>query len=196
MSSLAFVQSPFALRRLSHQPCLSSRQTQTKSWSRPPPRAEMVHVSVPLKIEAPPDHCYQLFSDLSEMSSWSSTLRSVKRDEQDPMLSTWRFSWNGINLSWRARDADPIPGEHNVVRWSSISGLLHTGCVQFEPSDSATNVVFTVDYDIAALLAVVLQSAIVSSFVESAIRSDLNRFRAFALRKYRAQRIRSPPSSV
>lgn len=155
----------------------------------------MVHVSVPMKIEAPPQHCYDLFSDLSEMSNWSSTLRSVSRDADDSTLSTWNFSWNGINLSWRAKDADPMSGEERVIRWSSISGLLHTGCVSFEDLDSDTQVVFTVDYDIGALLAIVMQSSIVSSFVENALRADLRRFRGFALRKYRSERIHISSSS-
>lgn len=164
------------------------------------PRAEMVQVSVPMKIEAPPDHCYALFSDLSLMPEWSRTLQSVERDSEDASYSTWRFSWTGISLSWRARDIDPRSGEQYVVRWQSISGLPHVGCVAFMPDTDGgdgkeeakmTKVVFSVDYDIAALIAVVMQSSFVSSFVENAIKSDLESFRSFALRKFRARRLQS-----
>lgn len=156
--------------------------------------SEMVRVSVPIIIEAPVQHCYDLFSDLSTMSDWSTTLRSVIRDADDEALSTWKFQWSGITLSWRARDlpAEPEDGDH-VVRWCSISGLTHTGLVTFDPIDSdqlqKTKLTMTINYDIAALVAVIMQSGFVSSFVESAIKSDLSRFRAYALRMLRKKRM-------
>lgn len=155
------------------------------------PRAEMVHVSVPITVEAPSAHCHALFSDLSQMPAWSSTLDSVSRSSTDPTLSTWAFSWRGIRLSWKARDADKIPSERHVIRWNAISGLPHSGLVTFIPTDDtdvATVVTLSVDYDIAALLAIIARSAIVAAFVESAIRTDLQRFRAYALRAHRAKR--------
>lgn len=126
------------------------------------------------------------------MPAWSSTLESVSRDPVDPVYSDWRFAWNGIRLSWRSRDADPDPaylGSTPPVRWSSISGLSHEGCVVFEPIGGGTRLTMTVDYDIASLLAVVMESALVSDFVESAIETDLRRFRAYALRVVRKERM-------
>lgn len=156
--------------------------------------SEMVRVRVPITVEAPVNHCYDLFSDLSTMSDWSSTLRSVKRDPADETISTWKFQWSGITLSWKARDLPPTSedGDH-VVRWCSISGLTHTGCVTFDPIGSEqfenTKIVMTIDYDIAALVAVVMQSGFVSSFVEGAIKADLSRFRSYALRMLRKKHI-------
>lgn len=178
--------------------CSSSKRS-PRSRARQTPRAEMVHVSVPMKIEAPPDHCYDLFSDLSLMPEWSTTLQSVERDPEDPGYSTWKFSWSGISLSWRARDIDSDMNNELAIRWQSVSGLPHTGCVSFTPESDTTNakdststeVVFSVDYDIAALVAVVMQSSFVSSFVENALRSDLQNFRSFALRQLRAKRMKS-----
>lgn len=142
------------------------------------------------------------------MPAWSSTLESVTRDSEDPTFSEWVFSWNGIRLSWRARDEDdedeedddeddPPPGEelaadynNRAIRWRSVSGLNHIGAVQFFPEDKGdTNMVMTVDYDIASLLAVVMESGLVTTFVESAIQSDMQRFRAYTLRSLRKERI-------
>lgn len=159
-----------------------------------PVRAEMVRVSVPIVVEAPVDHCYELFSDLSTMADWSSTLRSVERDADDETKSTWKFQWSGITLSWKAQDIpESAEDENRAVRWRSISGLVHTGCVTFIPIVSEqfekTQITMTIDYDIAALVAIVMQSGFVSSFVESAIKSDLSRFRAYALRMLRKKRM-------
>lgn len=161
-------------------------------------RAEMVRVSVPLKVEAPRKHCFDLFSDLSKMSEWSSTLQAVSRDPEDPIYSDWDFSWNGIRLSWRARDGDLLETEQNdsAIRWRSVSGLNHTGAVEFtDISEKTTRMVMTVDYDVASLLAVVMQSSMVSNFVEGAIESDLQRFRTYALRTYRRKKIGSRSSA-
>lgn len=163
------------------------------------PRAEMVNASVAFKVEAPPEHCYELFSDLGLMPKWSTTLQSVERDRDDSTLSTWKFSWNGISLSWRAQDVDAEPGddaEPYVVRWKSISGLRHFGRVAFVPvtdqskSDTTqyTCINFSVDYDVASLVAIVMQSSMFKSFVERAVTYDLQRFRSYALRMYRSRR--------
>ena len=166
------------------------------------PSAKMVRVSVPVSVEAPPDFCHLVFSDLSRMPAWSSTLESVTRDAEDPAFSEWVFSWNGIRLSWRARDDEEeedalppgedalVPPDELTIRWRSVSGLNHVGAVEFVPvEEEKTTVVMTVDYDIASLLAAVMQSGFVSTFVESAIESDLQRFRKYTLRSLRKERI-------
>lgn len=158
----------------------------------------MVRVSVPLKIEAPNQYCYSLFSDLSKMPEWSSTLEAVERDAQDPLFSDWKFSWNGIRLKWRARDVHADQHTHQdtpQVSWKSVSGLVHTGVVQFQPleHDKSTNMIMTVHYDIDSLLAIIMQSSVVSSFVQSAIENDLSKFRSYALRKYRRAKLSATP---
>lgn len=156
----------------------------------------MVNVNVGLRVEAPAAHCHALFSDLSLMSEWSSTLRAVTRDVEDARLSTWDFAWNGISLTWRAEDLEPEDGDgEHVIRWRSISGLNHVGCVTFNESvaddDTASpisDISFSVDYDVASLVAVFMQSAVFSPFVRRAVEFDLQRFRSFALRRYRRAR--------
>jgi len=131
------------------------------------------------------------------MPEWSSTLEEVARDESDPSFSEWKFAWNGVSLSWRARDVEPDGSDEpgTAIRWRSVSGLTHIGAVEFEELEPAkTKMVMTVDYDIASLLAVIMQSALVSDFVEGAIESDLQRFRHFALRMHRKQRIEARKS--
>lgn len=163
------------------------------------PYAEMVNASVDFKVEAPPEHCYELFSDLGLMPNWSTTLQSVERDRDDPTLSTWKFSWNGISLSWRAQDVNAEPGDlaqPYVVQWKSISGLRHFGRVAFVPvtdqnksnATQYTCINFSVDYDVASLVAIVMQSSMFKSFVERAVTYDLQRFRSYALRMYRSRR--------
>lgn len=140
------------------------------------------------------------------MPAWASTLESVTRDPDDPTFSEWVFSWNGIRLSWRARDEDTQdmpPGEEpapdrneHAIRWRSVSGLHHIGAVEFFPVEiSMTTMIMTVDYDIASLLAVIMESGMVSTFVESAIQSDLQKFRAYTLRSLRKERIAQRKSS-
>lgn len=152
----------------------------------------MVRVSVPLHVEAPREHCYSLFSDLAKMPDWSNTLKSVRRDPNDAAFSDWHMSWNGIRLSWRARDDDPIAGEPyaSAIRWRSVSGLTHVGVVLFEDvGNENTKVIISIEYDIASLLAIIAQTPLLSNFVEGAIQSELRRFRAYALRLYRQKRL-------
>ncbi|KAI0558118.1 Polyketide cyclase/dehydrase [Gracilaria domingensis] len=153
----------------------------------------MVRVSVPLKIEAPNRYCFELFADLSKMSEWSSTLEAVERDAEDPSFSEWKFAWNGVRLSWRAKDVENVQNQTSdipAIRWRSVTGLVHTGEVQFEDvQHKATNLVMTVDYDIESLLASIMRSSLVSNFVEGAIENDLTKFRSYALRKYRKARM-------
>lgn len=182
-------------RRPCHRWVKPVRTSQCRNRVSSIPRAEMVNVTVSVTIEAPVDHCYTLFSDLSLMSNWSSTLQSVRRDESDSTLSAWKFSWNAISLSWRAKDIPDDPNDQDpVVRWRAISGLPHTGSVTFTPSTNNpeyTILTMSIDYDIAALVAVVMQSGFVSSFVESAIKSDLSRFRGYALRMLRKKKVQA-----
>lgn len=164
------------------------------------PRAEMMHVSIPIQIQAPSKFCYTLFSDLSTMPKWSSTLQAVERDPNDPIFSDWKFSWNGIKLSWRAKDIlDPLESQQQnsipAVRWKSVSGLLHTGLVTFQTKEQfLTQMVMSVDYDVEGLLALFMQSSFVSNFVERAIQSDLCNFRSYALRMYRRAKISNTTS--
>lgn len=132
------------------------------------------------------------------MPEWSSTLEAVERDAQDPLFSDWKFSWNGIRLKWRAKDVLNDEQNHDdapEVCWKSVSGLVHTGVVQFHPleQDKSTTMILTVHYDIDNLLATIMQSSLVSNFVQSAIENDLSKFRSYALRKYRRAKISSNP---
>lgn len=99
----------------------------------PPPRRDndgnWVAVSVCITIEAPRPLVYALFSDLESMSEWSSTLAAVSRSDDEPELSEWSFRWQGISLSWRARDTAIV--ENELVAWESLSGLANRGAVTF-----------------------------------------------------------------
>lgn len=179
-----------------HQSFITPRRTRNRSAITP--CAKMVRVSVPVHVEAPRQLCYNLFSDLSQMSEWSSTLQAVERDAQNPIFSTWKFAWNGVRLSWRAKDSEPNDDEEpgTAIRWQSVSGLTHVGAVEFEQTaPTATKMVMTVDYDIASLLAFIMQTNLVSDFVQGAIESDLQRFRNYALRSYRKQKIEERTTS-
>lgn len=153
------------------------------------PCAKMVRVRVPLAVEAPVATVHGLFADLERMAEWSQALEAVERDAEDPRYSEWKFAWRGVRLSWRAKDEERVETD-GPIRWKSVSGLRHDGAVEFEGvGERKTMMTMTVDYDIADMLAIVMESAMVASFVEGAIESDLQRFRQFALKAYRRQRM-------
>jgi uncharacterized membrane protein len=145
---------------------------------------KFVQVKVPLPVEVPREVAFGLFSDLECMPEWSTTLAKVRRDPRDETLSHWTFDWNGVRLSWSARDKDRIELER--IAWESVDGLTHKGCVDFvELGPAATELTMTVDYDVASALAVIMETRFVQNFVESAIKADLEKFRAYALRMQR-----------
>ncbi|GAB0491461.1 hypothetical protein MMPV_002715 [Pyropia vietnamensis] len=93
------------------------------------------------------------------MPAWSACLTSVVRDPADPAVTTWSFSWRGVNLSWRAVDAPGtvVPPARGAVEadgtasaataiddvaeeteddgrpivWTATTGVRHTGEVTF-----------------------------------------------------------------
>jgi uncharacterized membrane protein len=145
---------------------------------------KFVQVRVPVPVEVPREMAFGLFADLDSMSQWSSTLANVSRDAHDHTLSHWNFEWNGVRLSWSARDKDRIELER--ISWESVDGLTHKGRVDFvELGPTATELTMTVDYDVASMLAVIMETRFIQNFVESAIKADLEKFRTYALRMQR-----------
>jgi uncharacterized membrane protein len=156
------------------------------------PTAKFIEAKVPVTIEAPRDLVFELFADLERMPEWSGTLEKVQRVPGEESLSDWTFAWNGVRLSWRARDTDRV--EMSRICWGSVDGLVHNGSVDFAVSPFASNqtlLTMCVEYDVTSLpaaVAYVLESKIVTTFVESAIQSDLQRFRQFTLRAQRQRK--------
>lgn len=157
-----------------------------------------MRTAVPILVEAPRDFVFDLFSDLEKTPEWSSSLERVTRIPGNESMSDWQFSWRGVRLGWRAKDTERVEGRR--IAWESVTGLRHTGSVDFEdctPDGSnlggkvtGTAMTMTVDYDVASLLAFVMESSLVSTFVEGAITADMQRFRQFALRLHRRSRMK------
>jgi uncharacterized membrane protein len=163
---------------------VSSRSLKERRPRAPGIGMKFVQVRVPVPVEVPREMAFGLFADLESMSQWSSTLAKVRRDAHDDTLSHWSFAWNGVQLSWSARDKDRIELER--ISWESVDGLTHKGCVDFvELGPTATELTMTVDYDVASMLAVIMETRFIQNFVESAIKSDLEKFRTYALRMQR-----------
>lgn len=160
---------------------------------------KIVRAAVPVRVEAPRGFVFDLFSDLEKMPEWSGSLERVTRVPDDESLSDWQFSWRGVRLGWRARDLERVEGRR--ISWESVTGLSHSGIVDFADDhlendasgskNDGTLLTMTIDYDVASLLAVLMESSMVSAFVEAAIASDLRQFRQFALRSYRKHRMKA-----
>jgi uncharacterized membrane protein len=182
-----------ALQSLQYTPVVARRQNPARR-ARPysPPTCKFVKAKVPVTIEAPLPLVFELFADLERMPEWSGTLEKVERVPGGEGFSNWTFAWNGVRLSWRARDTERV--DQKIICWSSLEGLVHNGSVEFQVAPSSadqTLLTMCVEYDVASLpaaVAFVLESKIVTTFVLSAIQSDLNRFRQFALRTQRQRK--------
>lgn len=135
--------------------------------------------SVEVEVDAPIDHVWHLWSDLEQMPRWMNWIDSVKVSEDNPELSRWKLSTGGLEFSWQSRIQKVIPQQ--IIQWESIDGLPNRGAIRFYDRKGSSIVKLTVAYAIPGVLGKIMDNLFLGRVVESTIRSDLERFRTYAL---------------
>ncbi len=136
--------------------------------------------TVQVEVEAPIDFVWSLWSDLEQMPRWMKWIDSVKIPEDDPDISIWKLSSNGLEFSWRSRILKKIPLQ--IIEWQSIDGLPNRGAIRFYDRKTSSIVKMTVAYAIPGVIGKIMDNLFLGKVVESTLDADLQRFKEYTLR--------------
>ncbi|BAZ37220.1 cyclase/dehydrase [Calothrix sp. NIES-4101] len=136
--------------------------------------------TVQVEVEAPMDLVWSLWSDLEQMPRWMKWIDSVKVPEDNPEISVWKLSSNGLEFSWRSRILKQIPNQ--IIEWESIDGLPNRGAIRFYDRKTSSIVKMTIAYGIPGFLGKIMDNLFLGRIVESTVQADLERFKQYALK--------------
>ncbi|MEA5573711.1 SRPBCC family protein [Calothrix sp. UHCC 0171] len=136
--------------------------------------------TVQVEVEAPMDLVWGLWSDLEQMPRWMKWIDSVKVPEDNPEISVWKLSSNGLEFSWRSRILKQIPNQ--IIEWESIDGLPNRGAIRFYDRKTSSIVKMTIAYGIPGFLGKIMDNLFLGRIVESTVQADLERFKQYALK--------------
>lgn len=104
-------------------------------------------------------------------------------------LSKWICCTAGFEVAWVARieSVEMSPGQR-VLRWTSVEGLSSHGEVRFTPdkSQEGTDVYLTAIHRLPPALSKIMNRHALSTVVQATLKSDLERFREYALSMHRS----------
>ncbi len=135
--------------------------------------------TVTIKIQAPVNQVWKVWSDLEAMPLWMSWIESVKTIDEEattlPDLTEWTLAANGFRFKWKAKINERI--EAQKLQWESIGGLPTKGCVRFYPEkDDITIVKLMVTYELPRVLAPLMEPNILGGMVTNELQANLDRF--------------------
>jgi uncharacterized membrane protein len=134
--------------------------------------------TVQVEVEAPIDLVWGLWSDLEQMPRWMKWIDSVKVPEDDPEISIWKLSSNGLEFAWRSRILKKIPNQ--IIEWESVDGLPNRGAIRFYDRKTSSIVKMTVAYAIPGVIGKIMDNLFLGKIVESTLNADLQRFKEYA----------------
>ncbi|MBW4674018.1 MAG: SRPBCC family protein [Desmonostoc geniculatum HA4340-LM1] len=135
--------------------------------------------TVQIEVEAPIDLVWGLWSDLEQMPRWMKWINSVKIQPDNPDISLWKLSSNGLEFTWKSRIIKVIPNQ--IIQWESIDGLPNQGAIRFYDRHSSTIVKMTISYATPGIIGKIMDNLFLGRIVESTIQADLERFKQYAL---------------
>ena len=137
--------------------------------------------TVQVEVEAPIDLVWSLWSDLEQMPRWMKWIDSVKVPEDDPEISLWKLSSNGLEFTWRSRILKKIPLQ--IIEWQSVDGLPNRGAIRFYDRKTSSIVKMTVAYAIPEVIGKIMDNLFLGKIVESTLNADLQRFKQYTLER-------------
>ncbi len=135
--------------------------------------------TVQVEVDAPIEFVWSLWSDLQQMPRWMKWIDSVTILPDDPELSRWKLATGGLEFSWQSRILKQIPNQ--IIQWESVDGLPNRGAIRFYDRGSSSIVKMTVSYAIPGFLGKLMDNLFLGRVVESSLKEDLERFRAYAI---------------
>jgi len=116
---------------------------------------------------------------LQQMPRWMKWIDSVTILPDNPELSRWKLATGGLEFSWQSRILKQIPNQ--IIQWESVDGLPNRGAIRFYDRGSSSIVKMTVSYAIPGFLGKLMDNLFLGRVVESSLKEDLERFRAYAM---------------
>jgi uncharacterized membrane protein len=135
--------------------------------------------TIQVEVEAPMNLIWGLWSDLEQMPRWMKWIDSVTVPENDPEISLWKLSSNGLEFTWRSRILKKVPCQ--IIEWQSIDGLPNRGAIRFYDRKTSSIVKMTVGYAIPGIIGKIMDNLFLGKVVESTLDADLQRFKLYAL---------------
>jgi uncharacterized membrane protein len=143
--------------------------------------AEWLEHSVQIEVDVPIELVWGLWSDLEQMPRWMKWIDSVKISPENPDISLWKLSTNGLEFKWQSRILKIV--KHQIIQWESVDGLPNQGAIRFYDRHGSSIVKMTVSYAIPGILGKIMDNLFLGRVVESTIQADLERFKEYALNK-------------
>lgn len=138
-----------------------------------------------VELAVPVDLVWQLWSDLENMPHWMDWIESVQITDEDPTLSRWQLASRGVEFSWLSRILKQVP--HQIIQWESVDGLPNRGAIRFyDRKEHGSIVKMSIAFKIPGIVGQLVDRLFLGRIVESHIRSDLERFRDYALQHHNA----------
>jgi len=141
--------------------------------------AEWLEHSVQIEVEAPIELVWGLWSDLEQMPRWMKWIDSVKISPENPAISLWKLSSNGLEFKWQSRMLKVV--KQQIIQWESVDGLPNQGAIRFYDRHGSSIVKMTISYAIPGLIGKIMDNLFLGRVVESTIQADLERFKEYAL---------------
>jgi uncharacterized membrane protein len=141
--------------------------------------AEWLEHSVQIEVDVPMELVWGLWSDLEQMPRWMKWIDSVKISPENPDISLWKLSTNGLEFKWQSRILKIV--KHQIIQWESVDGLPNQGAIRFYDRHGSSIVKMTVSYAIPGILGKIMDNLFLGRVVESTIQADLERFKEYAL---------------
>ena len=141
--------------------------------------AEWLEHSVQIEVEAPIELVWGLWSDLEQMPRWMKWIDSVKISPENPDISLWKLSTNGLEFKWQSRMLKVV--KQQIIQWESVDGLPNKGAIRFYDRHGSSIVKMTISYAIPGLIGKIMDNLFLGRVVESTIQADLERFKEYAL---------------
>lgn len=137
--------------------------------------------TVQIEVPVPVELAWSLWSDLEQMTNWMKWIESVKILEDNPELSRWKLASGGFNFTWLSRIVQVVPQQ--IIEWQSVDGLPNKGAIRFyRRKHNKTIVKMTFAYAVPGIIGRLMDS-LIGDIVESTVMADLERFKAYAIKK-------------
>lgn len=128
-----------------------------------------------VRVRAPPQTCYDAYSDLTRMPEWCPLLSRVTFDEVTRQ-SEWRMGFKGVSVGWTAQNLEERAPE--VLKWTSQAGTENFGAATFASVDGgkACDVEVKITYRTPRVVVGLVEGRRAQAIIRSLLRATLVRF--------------------
>lgn len=137
--------------------------------------ARWLEHSVIVKVDAPLEKVWAVWSNLAAMPRWMRWIESV-RELEDPTLTEWTLVAQGFRFTWKARITRKV--ERQQLHWESVAGLPTKGAARFYEEDDGASVKLGIAYALPVVLAPLMDARLLGGLVEKELQANLEHFKA------------------